>query len=314
MKELLGAAVAGGSALLYDVGYVLEKQALGGLPPLRLTPMGVLRTATASRRWLAGFSSMLVGLGLQVVALTLAPVSVVQPILAGGLIALAAAGSALLGERLNRRHLSALALVLLAVVSVAASAGSSGGLAQRVPVGRFAVLMAAIAVVAGVAARAGLGRGLGRARRGPSASGLVGTALAAGLLYGLGALAEKAVATRLVHDGFVSGAVASLLSAYPWVFLAATLAGMLVFQVGLQAHPASLMASLTNVTSTVCALLGASVVFDEALLPASGWGTSLRLAGFACVLGSVFLLAVDHEPAPGPEGPDRTRPDHAAAP
>ncbi len=312
MKELVGAAVAVGSALLYDAGYVLEKQALDQLPPMRFTPSGVLRVATASRRWLAGFCAMLAGLALQVVALTLAPVSVVQPILAGGLIALAAAGSSLLGERLNSRHKAALVLVMVAVVAVAASAHNGGALAKHVPADRFVALTVVIGALAALAARAGVGgRGVQGGRL--SLAGLAGTALGAGLLYGLGAIAEKAVATRLVRLGLFRGAVTSLLTVYPWVFVAATLAGMLLFQVGLQANPASLMASLTNVTSTVCALAGASAVFGEMVLP-GGWWSVLRAGGFACVLVSVVLLAADKEPLPGPEGPDRTRPDHAVAP
>lgn len=314
MRELIGAAVAVASALLYDVGYVLEKQALDQLPPLRLTPSGILRTATASRRWLLGFTSMLVGLALQVGALTLAPVSVVQPILAGGLIALAAAGSSLLGERLTPRHLSALGLVLLAVIAVGASAHKSAGLASRVPADRFVALVVAIGAVSAVAARAGLSRRPSRGDGTFSMGGLVGVAAAAGLLYGLGALAEKAVATRLVRHGLIRGAISSLGTAYPWLFVAATLAGMLIFQVGLQANPASLMASLTNVTSTVCALLGASLVFGEAVLPTTAWASVLRVCGFGCVLASVTLLALEGEPPPGPEGPDLTRPDHATAP
>lgn len=313
MKEWIGALVAVASALLYDTGYVLEKQALAGLPPIRLTPAGVFRTAASSRRWLAGFVAMLLGLLLQVIALTLAPVSVVQPILAGGLIALAVAGSSLLGERLNRRHTTALGLIMLAVLAVAGSAQGRIRLATHVPGTRFLVLGAVIAVLAALAARSGLGRrdyipAGGRV----SLAGLAGTALAAGLLYGLGALAEKAIATRLVRAGLFRGAWSSLGTAYPWIFVVATLAGMLVFQVGLQANPASLMASLTNVTSTGCALVGASVVFGEAVLP-GGWWSVLRAAGFACVVASVILLAVD-EPLSVPTDPDRNRPDHAVAP
>lgn len=315
MKELAGVGIACASALLYDLGYVLEKHALVELPPLRLTPMGVLRTATASRRWLAGFCAMLIGLGLQVIALTLAPISVVQPILAGGLIALAAVGSTVLGEQLTRRHAVALVLVLGAVVAVGASAHTGTDLSVQVPAGRFALLIIAIASAAAMAARAGLGGRRSPGADGPlSVSGLVGTALAAGLLYGLGALSEKAIATNLIRHGIVSGAVSSLSTAYPWIFVVGTLAGMLVFQVGLQANPASLMASLTNVTSTVCALLGAALVFREAVLPGSVWGSLLRTAGFLCVLGSVAMLALDQEPVPGPEGPDLGRPDHATAP
>lgn len=293
-REVAGAVVAGLSALLYDAGYVLEKQALTALPPVRLTPASLLRTAVASRRWTAGFTAMLAGLGLQVVALTLAPVSVVQPILAGGLVGLAAAGSALLGERLNARHRWALALVLAAVVAVAVSARGSTALARAVPPGRFAVLAVLVALAAAVAVR--------RARAGRQA--LVAAAAAAGLLYGLGAVAEKAVATDVVDRGIGRGALAALAGPYPWLFLVATLAGMLVFQSGLQAHPASLMASLTNLTSTVCALAGAAFVFGEALVP-PGWWSALRLGGGAAVLVAVVLLALSDAEAVAVAPPDR---------
>ena len=314
MKELVGAAVAVVAALLYDAGYVLEKQALNELPPVRLTPAGVLRVAASSRRWLAGFTAMLAGLALQVVALTLAPVSVVQPILAGGLIALAAAGSSLLGERLTRRQVAALVLVVLAIALVAASARSSN-LATAVPGARFVVLLVVVAALAVAAIRAGLAPRAqaswpSRAAGLPlTLSGLAGIALGAGLLYGLGAVAEKAVATQMVRHGLVAGGWSALTTAYPWVFVGATFVGMLVFQVGLQRNPASLMAALTNVTSTVCALVGASVIFQEAVLPSSWWA-AVRAGAFACVLGAVALVAVDGASVPPIE---RARPETAQA-
>lgn len=313
-RELVGALVAGVSALLYDAGYVLEKQALTALPPMRLHPVDLLRTAATSRRWLAGFVAMLAGLGLQVVALTLAPVSVVQPILAGGLIALAAVGSLALGEQLSGRHKLALVLVLVAVAGIAASAHGGGPLDQRVPLGRFAETTAVIAVLAAIAV-GGYQAGRGPIRRGPVRRGpvqrgpvggwysLVATAAGAGLLYGLGAIAEKAVATRLVGHGMVSGAWSSLGTAFPWLFVIVTLGGMLVFQVGLQAHPASLMASLTNVVSTACALAGAAFVFDESLLP-PGWWSGVRVVGLLCVLGAVVVLGAGPDPAPDPAPAD----------
>src|ERR1700728_2826421 len=84
----LGVAVAVCLAALYDAGYILEKQALGTLPALSSRPIALIRTVVRSRRWLAGFVSMLGGLALQLVALTLAPVTVVQPVLAAGVLAL----------------------------------------------------------------------------------------------------------------------------------------------------------------------------------------------------------------------------------
>jgi drug/metabolite transporter (DMT)-like permease len=296
------------AALLYDLGYVLEKQGLSSLPPVRPTPAGILRVARASPRWMAGFAAMLAGLGLQVIALTRAPVAVVQPILAGGLIALAAAGSRVLGERLTRRHLIALTMILGEVLAVAVSARSSTTVAERVPVGAFSVMAVAVAVAAAVAAAAG------RAGGPRKALGMIGAAMAAGLLYGMAAVAEKAVSTSLVADGVVSGSLHSLSGVYPWLLVMFTLAGMLVFQGGLQAHPASLMAALTNSVSTVCALLGASLVFGEAALP-TGPLAGLRIAGFVAGAAAVVVLATDPtDLASGGDPSADSRPDHPVAP
>jgi len=289
-KVIVGLMIAIVSAALYDLGYVLEKQALAGLPPVRPNPVQLVRTVLASRRWVAGFTSMLAGLGLQVAALTLAPVSVVQPVLAAGLVGLVIAGGPILGERLHWRQRAALLLVIGAVIAIAVSSHAGARLAGSVPAGRFALLALPVALLAVCGATAGL-RSTGRGGiASPPAWAAASLAGAAGLLYGLGAVAEKAVATDLVGKGIVGGIAKSLASPYPWLFVAVTLAGMVVFQVALQSHPASMVATVSNVVSSICALAGASLVFGELLLP-HGWWSVARIAGFAGVAGALVLLA-----------------------
>ena len=302
----LGVAVALCSAVLYDTGFILEKQALGTLPVLSTQPILLLRTVVRSRRWLVGFASMLGGLALQLIALTLAPVTVVQPVLAAGVLALVLAGRVLLGERLGRRERAAVALVVAAVLAIAVSADPGARLARAAPAGRFVamvVLVVILAAAAGwVAVRSnatgedrldhdqdGLGHGAGARRD------AFGLALAAGLLYGIGALAEKAVATGLVGHGVVDGAESALGTAYPWVFVVATFAGMIVFQVGLQRQPASLLVPLANVISSGCALVGAALIFGEVLIPA-GWWSVPRWLGFAALVAAVAVLGSERQP------------------
>jgi hypothetical protein len=73
------------------------------------------------------------------------------------------------------------------------------------------------------------------------------------------------------------------------VFVLVTFAGMVVFQLALQRHAASMVATVSNVVSSVCALTGASLVFGEMLLP-SGWWSLARIAGFAGVGAALLLL------------------------
>jgi hypothetical protein len=243
---------------------------------------------------------MLVALGLQVVALTLAPVAVVQPILAAGLIGLAAVGGSVLDERLHRRQVLALVLLVTAVVAVALSTRAGEHVAGSVRFAAYASLSFPVALGAATLAWWGI-------KHGPASQhsdrALVAIACSAGLLYGLGAVAQKAVSTHMVSHGIVDGAFRSLSTPYPWLFLVLTGAGMVVFQVGLQRYPATMMATSTNVTSTACALAGAAVVFGEALLP-GGWWSAARLLGFAAVLGAVSLLASTRSSPAAPESPD----------
>jgi multidrug transporter EmrE-like cation transporter len=296
-----GVVVAVCSATLYNVGYVLEKQALNALPPVSARLTSVFRLVRSSRRWMAGFVAMVAALGLQVLALTMAPVSVVQPVLVAGLVALVVLGGPLLGERLGWRQRTALILILTAVAAIAVSAGAGGRVARGVPGLAFAALALPLAA-AGIAVSLGslrTGRGPVRDHDAPGIAGvggLVGLAVGAGLLYGVGAVAEKAVATTLVGHGLVGGAGTALATPYPWVFVVATAAGLVVFQVALQRHPASLTASLANVASSLCALLGASVVFGELLLP-PGWWSLARVAGFAAVVAAAAVLVTGRRTA-----------------
>jgi len=296
-SEALGALLAAASAVAYDAGYIMEKKALGALadPAERLVVL--LRRAARSKLWLTGFVTMIVALGLQVLALTLAPVSVVQPILAGGLVALAAVSSVLTGERLEPRHKAALVLVLVAVSAVAVSARSASDTVSAVSVRAMVVVLVAGSLLAGAASLVASSRSSNRDSPFGTQSGrpamdrhrLVALALSAGIFYGLGALAEKAVAERLSQSGLVSGALSSLAGVYPWIFVAVTAAGLVAFQAGLADFPVSLIASLTNIASTACALFGARIVFDEPILAPGGWAM-LRAAGLVCGAGAVLLL------------------------
>ena len=184
-------------------------------------------------------------------------------------------------------------LVVAAVAAIVVSAGPGAQVARAAPSGRYSIMVGcvvALVVTVGVL----LKRAATTGRR--EAVALAG---AAGLLYGVGALSEKAVATNLVGRGVIGGAVSSLTTAYPWLFVVATLAGLVVFQAGLQGHTASLMVPLANVVASGCAIVGASVVFGEVLMPA-GWWSLPRWFAFAAVLTALTVLVAEEGPARRP--------------
>src|SRR5579859_549638 len=110
---VLGIAAAVGASTLYSLGIALQAlDARETSHEEHLHPslvMGLVRRT----RWLLGTGMSILGFPLQVVALLLAPLVVVQPALAAGLLVLLFVGQRMLGEHAGRyEHLAMLAIVI----------------------------------------------------------------------------------------------------------------------------------------------------------------------------------------------------------
>ncbi len=107
----------------YHLGLILEKRALARLPAIDARhAVRLLSTLLTAPAWLAGFALMLCGFGLQVVALSRAPVSVVQPVLGSGVVILLVLSRVVLRERLGRLELACVLAMAAAIVLIALSA------------------------------------------------------------------------------------------------------------------------------------------------------------------------------------------------
>lgn len=121
---LAGVLVALGAAACFEFAYVVQAEqvrVLGDHHGLRLSLMTSL---VRNWRWAGGLLLTGAGALLQVWALTLAPLTVVQPTLAVGLLALPFLAYQRLGEHLSRRDGLGIAAIV-AGVSVIAIAGST---------------------------------------------------------------------------------------------------------------------------------------------------------------------------------------------
>ena len=88
------------AAFLYNLGVVLEKRALRGLPPVTAAHPGrLLWTLAGSVGWLAGFGLIGAGLVLQGVVLAHLPFSIAQPLQASGVVVTVVLSRLLLAER-----------------------------------------------------------------------------------------------------------------------------------------------------------------------------------------------------------------------
>jgi drug/metabolite transporter (DMT)-like permease len=139
-----GIAVALAAACCYELAYVvqaLETRRAGGGAQIEATLLGRLLRRP---RWVAGTALSGVGAVLQIWALTLAPLTVVQPTLALGLVLLLVLSATVLGERVGRREWVGVAAIVVGVVLVALTASPAVGMAgDPLPV---VVLVALLAV------------------------------------------------------------------------------------------------------------------------------------------------------------------------
>ena len=284
----------------YNVGLILEKRALGQMPTLDIRRvLRVIVSLLTSRAWLTGFALMLTGLACQTIALTFEPVSVVQPVLASGVVLVLVLSRLVLRERLQGGETWCVAAIAVSVVLLAMSATGAKDSHHASP-GWMAAVMVPSAVVGLVFAAGSL-----RARRRGTATAGVWAGIGTGLLYGVAALAIKGLSGILVrHQTMADLAIGVVSSPYLYVLGGSLAVAMLLFQAALQAGRASIVVPVSNVTGSVYFIIAGTWLFQEHL-PASPGKLVLRLAGIAlAVLVLVALPRQAPEQVPVPAAAD----------
>src|SRR5918992_3364781 len=127
----LGTILALACALATNVAMLCKHRGAVAAPDVRLGhPLQSAAALFRSRWWAIGFGISAGAWGLHVAALTVAPISLVETTISGGLVLLAWVAQRWFGVRVGPREwlglgLCALGLALLAVTSVDAGAGSA---------------------------------------------------------------------------------------------------------------------------------------------------------------------------------------------
>jgi PAS domain S-box-containing protein len=308
---LLGAA----SAAAANIGVVIEKLAIRRMPPLdarKTTAM--VRRLLGNPVWVIGFVTIAAGLVMQVVALSLASISVVQAVAPTGTVLLLVLSHLFLGDRLRRSEyfgiaalVLALGLLVLSLDSTSDQATGSANLSALIAV-TIPTLCASLSCFV-VASRV---RGSVQHRRRLQAP-LYG--LATGLLYGGAALDMKSMSTHIQGSGVVRAVSQIAVSPVFYLFLATSLLAFLMFQMALQRSITSVLVPVSSVLSTAFFILVGDALFHEHL-PRAPLSLSLRLASFAMLGVGLLTLTVANEaegaeagapPVPVPAAAERHR-------
>jgi enterochelin esterase-like enzyme len=260
----LGLMLAVVSAALINLGFLLQQRGLAhGMGDGLRAWLAALR----NRTWLGGQAIGWLGFAVQILAVALAPLSLVQAFAAGGLALSVPLAAGIFGHPVPRAQAVAVTVVAggLAVLSLGMPR-PGGGMSSAVMIGAG---LLALALAAGIWDR----------------GGAAARAIASGLLYGLADAAIKAVALA----GHAHGA-AGLISGWTLVAAAATFGGFLAFQAALRRGDAVSAISLMTLLATLTALGFGLAAFRESL-GSSPALTAVHLAGIAVVLGCVPALA-----------------------
>jgi len=268
----LGIVSAVGASLLYNTSIALQALEAREVPGEHSLRPSLIGRLLRNRRWLGATALGLVGWPLEIVALLLAPLTVVQPCLASGLILLLWLGATRLGESPGRREMLAVAAIVAGVAGVALAAPERTTDHAGTAAIALALVLVAIPVLAPYALR-------GRV-------GAIGTlaVLSAGCGY-----AWTAIASKLLTDELAAG---TILIAIAWLATAAASEGLALLSEmsALQRRAATHVAPTMFAVQILVPVLLAPLIFGESWGETPLGGAAL-IASMAIAVAGTALLA-----------------------
>ncbi len=271
----IGIGLAAAVALMTNLASLLKHRGCQQAHPVSISrPLTSLRGLAASPWFAAGWGLAAVAWLAHIAALSLAPISLVQAVLAGGAVTLAVLSQRLFGERIERRQWLALAL----------GGGGLALLAATLP--HFHGAHSGFSIAAIVSFEGGLvllAAGVALGHRAPRLAERRGVLLAvlAGLLFALAGIAIKA----LTGGAGSWPLIASLLI----VTLACGALAQYTAVAALQSGGAIETIGLMGIVANATQILGGILVFGDPLSP-SPLGITLQITALAMVCLSALLL------------------------
>jgi hypothetical protein len=281
MTPLLGILLALACALATNIGFLYKHRGACAAPAVDMRrPFRSARALFASPLFALG---MLIAAGawaFHVAAMAVAPLSVVQTVLAGGVVLLAVMAERTLGVSIGRRQWLGLALTAGGLMLLGVTLPATHGAHSRFSLPGMIAFEAGL-IAAGTLLIMGPRIGARKEHHGF----MLGAA--AGILFGVSDVSIKAL------SGLISSAgVAGLLSPWTLVTIAASIAAFYASAKGLQDGDAVPVIAVTSTAANVSGIVGGILVFGD---PLSGNPISLVIQCLAFVL---VIVAAWLTPAP----------------
>jgi hypothetical protein len=287
VTTLFGILLALACALATNVGFLYKHRGACAAPAVDMRrPLRSARALFASRWFAIG---MVIASGawiFHVAAMAVAPLSIVQAVLAGGVVLLAIMAERVLGVRIGHRQWIGLALTAGGLLLLGFTLPAVHGAHSRFSVpGMIAFEFGLIG--AGTLLIMGPRIGAPRHHHGF----MLGAA--SGILFGVSDVAIKAISGMVGAHG-----LAGLLTPWLLVTIAASVAAFYASAKGLQDGDAVPVIAITGTAANVAGIVGGIIVFGD---PLAGNPVTLivELLAFMLVLGAAWLM-----PAPVRAAPD----------
>jgi drug/metabolite transporter (DMT)-like permease len=281
MTPFLGILLALVCAVAANIGFLFKHRGVRAAPPVDIRrPIKTARSLFAVKLFTIGMGIACVAWVFHVAALSLAPLSLVQAVLAGGMVLLAVMAERFFGLPIGRRQwvglaATAVGLIMLGVM-LPATHGADSHFSPLVLVCFEAALIAGGTLLI-------IGPRIGA----PSEHHGYMLGAAAGILFGVSDIGIKAVTGMVTAHGLMS----VLTPAVP-VCLIASVAAFYAMAKGLQDGEAVPVIAVTGTAANVSGIVGGILVFGD---PLAGNPLSLAVQVMAFVL---VLLAAWLMPGP----------------
>ncbi len=281
-----GVLAALAATILYNLSVVIQKKKAQQASTSGLRLVAFLATKPL---WLFGVGLQTAGLAFHFFALTKAPVTVVQPVIAAGVVFVAIFAALLLGERPGRQELAGMATAMSGVTVLLATIGEPVVM-KRVRAAELSAAIVALAVLIALLLAATAWRRVATASMAAAFMGV-----AAGLAQGMSDAMNRLMGAWLSPgDGWVptaaiGGAAAACLLAFGVVGLVVTQNALRLYRAN-TVVPCMLTAQLLVPVGMATALYGQAL--PSGIVPEMTW-----LAAFVLVIVGVVALSTSTQVA-----------------
>jgi uncharacterized membrane protein len=276
LKTGLAVLVAITAALLLNWAIYLQKKAVEALPTIEFhLSREVIKAFLTNKPWLLAQFINVSGFALYSVALWLAPVSIVEPIIASGVVLLAYLAIKNLGEAPRRIDYAAMGCSVLGVILLGVSLLE--GLPRDVVRHPVEIWICATAIL-------GLGVIIPLLMRGGSSNRqAAGLGISVGLFFGMAAVFQRLLMLNIGHSWFLMGI-------FTVCCIATYLPAFIILQAALQKGMAVIVAPIYNGLMEFVPIILGTIILNEKF-PDSIALSAVRVVAFVLIIVGTVILS-----------------------